>query len=501
MAENGNASVTVLAEAYFIKSCPLRKALITWTKRWFVLEEVKEGDEIRTQLSYYKDERKKTIKGRVPLDRLSTKISTDVKPRRGKKYLFSVNNQSRAYLMCAESEDQMRVWLAKIRESLGRERVYHVRSLAPDKLREQDALLQFHRSFLEVIDPVADKSIGRWNVERVRAMGSSGPLFWIDSCARCAKDGDIGGMVYIAIQRGQEAAGQLLKEAQIIASHCCAGDVIVERASDLSCTLVLPGHVKCSGTHLSRATSSASDFRYGGQSSTPLRRTLKRGLSSPTLSASTEQLACVGPQNQHAAVLAQTISRLRSATSSASSSSGYVNMTMNSNVNSPMIRVPYDHAGSCLTLPSPARRSSGSGKDNLRASFRSRSSTNTNSWGRDSGVHSYYGHQLDAFLHDGGSLPRVLRRRTRSPKPAKEKKRSPQPGEVSPIANDDDVTSYKAMGPVSEEDPSSSDSEPVVMRRMSASSAGGKQWQRHSFVCESGYVNMDPLPDSDPQSN
>jgi hypothetical protein len=28
MAENGNASVTVLAEAYFIKSCPLRKALI-----------------------------------------------------------------------------------------------------------------------------------------------------------------------------------------------------------------------------------------------------------------------------------------------------------------------------------------------------------------------------------------------------------------------------------------------------------------------------------------
>ena len=378
-----------------------------------------------------------------------------------------------------------------------------MRSLAPDKLREQDALLQFHRSFLEVIDPVADKSLGRWNIERVRAMGSSGPLFWIDSCARCAKEGDIGGMVYIAIQRGPDAAGQLLKEAQIIACHCCAGDVIVERANDLSCTLVLPGHVKCSGTHLSRATSSASDFRYpsqhsSSQTSTPLRRALKRGLSSPILTASTDQLACVGPQNQHAVVLAQTMSRLRSATSSAATpSSAYVNMSMNS----PMIRVPYDHTGSCLTLPSPARRSSGSGRDGLRASFRSRSS-NTNSWGRDSGVHSYYGHQLDAFLHDGGSLPRVLRRKTQSPKPNKEKKKkSPQPGEVpSIVTNDGD--GYKPMGPVSEEDPSSSDSETaVVMRRKMSISSAGKALQRHSYVCEGGYVNMDPLPDSDPQSN
>jgi len=76
-----------------------------WTKRWFVL---KPGN-----LSYYTDQKKKTLKGTMPLNEKTLTEDSDTKP-----FCFYVENADRKTFVTAKDEQERKEWIIAINFSM-----------------------------------------------------------------------------------------------------------------------------------------------------------------------------------------------------------------------------------------------------------------------------------------------------------------------------------------------------------------------------------------------
>eukprot|EP00118_Oscarella_pearsei_P008297 m.41929 g.41929 ORF g.41929 m.41929 type:complete len:473 (+) comp33301_c0_seq3:3221-4639(+) len=466
-------TATTLCQGYLTKTGPLHKPVLTWTRRWFVLEQIRtavsttssSSSRPRFLLTYYGDETKAIRKGSVPIQQFLY-INTDVK-KRGKKNLFSIVTQPRTYLVAADDKSQMDMWLAKLSEALGCERVYHVSPLMGDKWRRRDALVRFHDDGLELICPNKKESLAKWQFASIRAMGSSGPMFWIDVCPRCAQEEEIHGLVFLAVERGVDTCLEMLRDARITAQRT-ASDPIAEKTIDINCTLNMTSHSNCSSNGVvppevvipDRAPAEFIRSHSAVPASRP--QPMLRGYSSPAFRATSERLSPpLLPENKHAAMVA----RFRSKSNASSMSALHHHQA---SANAPMVRVQYDHS---TALGSPTRLHSVHRERISRMGNHSRYSSRSH-YSEDSGLG---GSHHDSFLQDDG----VSARASNYVFP------NSFPEEACGLGDESDNYGYEIMGPVNEEIVSNSSSE-------SGASSG-----RDSYVPPlpngNGYVNFEVI--------
>ena len=298
--------------------------------------------------------------------------------------------------------------------------------------RRRDALVRFRDDSIELICPNQIGVLAKWQLSHVRAMGSSGPMFWIDACPSCSAENETpSGLTFLAVERGLDTCAEMLRAARAAAQRC-ATDPIVEKAVDFNCTLKLTSHMNCAdeqsggaGGEMTRTQSAVA--------MTPAK--LIRGYSAsaafrPTSPHHENRFSPPFPENKHAAMMARFRSKSVITSSSSSLSSS------NHSAAAPLVRVQYDHT----TTGSPTRLHSVHRERLTRSSQNSRysNSSSRSRLSEDSGL----GHSGENIVHDdaGGVGPARASAAGGS---------FPEESEL----NDDETNNYgyEVMGPVNEE--------------------------------------------------
>ncbi|KAL5496205.1 hypothetical protein EMCRGX_G012443 [Ephydatia muelleri] len=222
-------SPEILFESYLSKTSPLEKLFVSWKKRWFVLARTDRFDPSSVLLVYYSDKTKREKKGVLSLQNFRG-IRPNVQVG-SKQFVFAIETQERKYILRASDPTTKGIWLAKLSEHCGQERVHHVTIPQQPLLSQSEGLLNLSSpASVMVLSPDGSTIIVQIAYRTIRRLGcmlhAGVDVVWFETC----KDPHPDEFVFCVVPSGTEMAQHIIRELKVSIEQHTGVFLILEEA-------------------------------------------------------------------------------------------------------------------------------------------------------------------------------------------------------------------------------------------------------------------------------